>query len=91
MTEDAWNLAALSGAAAVFIGAVIAYAGVKSLLRDRVNDGLISRETASAILEGHAEHLKDPENPEAQRRIEQHNFRTINQLLALWSQPTSCK
>ncbi|HEY2444558.1 MAG TPA: hypothetical protein VGI20_02325 [Rhizomicrobium sp.] len=126
MPEDFWRaVTALSGAAAVIIGAVIAYAGVTSanalkkleqetrnrelvksclefltggtqnrtvgiaLLKDRVDDGSISRVTARSILEGQAEHLKDSKNEDAKRPIEQHNLRTINQLLAEWSKPIS--
>src|SRR6516225_9374559 len=46
-----------------------------ALLKDRVDDGMISRNTARIILEGQAEHLRDTKNEEAKRGIEQHNLK----------------
>ena len=56
-----------------------------ALLKDRVEEGMISKDTATAILLGQAAHLRDSDNKDAERPIEQHNLRTIEAMLSQWS------
>ncbi|HJT71484.1 MAG TPA: hypothetical protein VJ731_14890 [Terriglobales bacterium] len=62
-----------------------------ALLKDRVEDGMISKKTAEIILQGQAEHLRDANNPDAKRPIEKHNLKTIETLLSGWKKPPSGK
>jgi len=56
-----------------------------ALLKDRVNDGMISRNTARIILDGQVEHLRDPKNVDAERGIGKHNLKIIEALLSEWT------